>query len=137
MTFRQTFVAAVLLVGIAHSGAAQSAPSSSATPVATTGTIDVSRLPIDMRRIEREFRQTQIREERAGLNLRYFVEVYGQAPPLRFLDKERDNLQYGPTPHGAPTHRDILWMLTPEEHRGGFYALQGFRLPIGGSKKGK
>ena len=135
MVIRQTFLAAALLLGLAQFAAAQSAPAVSEVPVATSGYIDVSRLPIDLQRIEREFRQAQIREEREGLNLRYFVEVYGQAPPLQFLDKERDNLQYGPTPHGAPTHRDILWMLTPQAHRGSLYALPLFRVPIGGSKK--
>lgn len=137
MTSKLVAIVAVALLGSIQTAAAQSAPASADVPVATSGFIDVSRLPIDMRRIEREFRQTQMREERDGLNLRYFVEVYGQAPPLRFLDKEQDNLRYGPTPHGAPTHRDILWMLTPQAHRGSLYALPLFRVPIGGSKKDK
>jgi len=132
MRFRVIGITAVLVLGLAHTSVAQSPPP--AAPAQQT--VDVSRLPIDLDRIQREFRQAAIREEREGLNLRYFVEVYGQAPPLVLLDRERDNLQFGPTPHGAPTHRDILWMLTPPAHRGSLYALPLFRIPIGGSKKG-
>ena len=144
MTIRLTSITAVLLLGLAASSAAQSAGTSA--PPTEVGrnsgasgaapAVDVSRLPIDLRRIERELRQATIREERSGLNLRYFVEVYGQAPPLVTFTKE-DNLQFGPVPYGAPTHRDILWMLTPLEHRGSLYALPLFRVPIGDSKKGK
>jgi hypothetical protein len=133
MTFRLS-IAAVLLLGLAHPGAGQSTAPPSAPSAAAA--VDVARLPIDIRRIEREFREASIREDRTGLNLRYFVEVYGQAPPLVFLTKE-DNLVYGPVPYGAPTHRDILWMLTPPAHRGSLYALPLFRIPIGGSKKDK
>ena len=133
--------AAVLLFGITQTAGAQSGPSSPAPapradqPVTTAQqTVDVSRLPIDMRRIRREFRQASERDNSSGLNLQYFVEVYAPAPPLVFLTKE-DNLRYGPVPYGAPTHRDMLWMLTPQEFRGSLFAMPMFRLPVGGSKK--
>ena len=136
MTFKLVVIGALLLLGAAPTVRAQTNGDASAAAVGTTG-VDVSRLPINLQRIQREVRQATIREERAGLNLRYFVEVYGQAPRLQVLDPQRDNLQFGPTPHGAPTHRDMLWMLTPPEHRGSLYALPLFRVPIGGSKKDK
>ena len=147
MTFRLTALTAVFLLGTAQAAIAQSAapvstvqaaaPASAApVAVATTGTLDVSRLPVNIARIQREFRAATIREQRDGLNLQYFVEVYAKAPPLVFLTKE-DNLVHGPVPYGAPTHRDMLWMLTPQEHRGSLYALPLFRVPIGGSKKDK
>ena len=134
-----SFVAALL--AIPHGAVAQSAQperdeagrAAAAEPSAPA--VNIDRLPIDMRRIQREFRQATVRGEQDGLNLRYFVEVYGQAPPLVFLTPE-DNLRYGPVPYGAPTHRDILWMITPPAHRGSLYALPLFRIPIGGSKKG-
>jgi hypothetical protein len=143
MTFRQVAIALVWLFGVTHAALAQSAvsvPASSdagRSPAATSAPapIDVSRLPIDLRRIQREFREASVRSEQDGLNLRYFVEVYGQSPPLVFFTKE-DNLTHGPVPYGAPTHRDILWMVTPQAHRGSLYALPLFRIPIGGSKKG-
>ena len=137
MAFRQTVIVAILVLGAAYAASAQSAaPAASSTPVATTGSVDVSRLPINIARIQREFRAAEIREQHQGLNLRYFVEVFAPAPPLVFLKKE-DNLMYGPVPYGAPTHRDMLWMLTPPAHRGSLYALPLFRIPMGDSKRGK
>ena len=117
MTFKAPVITAVLLLGLADAAAAQSvvALSTPAAPVQTAAPIDVSRLPIDLRRIEKSFRQTTIREERDGLNLRYFVDVYAKAPAIVLFTKE-DNLFYGPVPYGGPTHREMLEMITPEEH---------------------
>jgi len=122
MKFSHFIFAAVLLVGLSAVVSAQSA----ARPIGTSGIsaeipvvvsgIDVSRLPIDVRRIEQRFRQGQIREERDGLNLRYFVDVFAKAPNIVLFTKE-DNLQYGQVPHSAPTHRDMLEMMTPREFR--------------------
>lgn len=80
------------------------------------GTVDVSRLPISLERIQRELRASSIREEREGLNLRYTVDVYAPAPPLVFLRRE-DNLVNGPVPYGGPTHKDMLEQMTPKEFR--------------------
>ena len=117
MTFKAPVITAVLLLGLADAAAAQSvvALSTPAAPAQTAAPIDVSRLPIDLRRIEKSFRQTTIREERDGLNLRYFVDVYAKAPAIVLFTKE-DNLFYGPVPYGGPTHREMLEMITPEEH---------------------
>lgn len=78
--------------------------------------VDVSRLPLDLQRIYRQLQQSTIRVERDGLNLRYVIEVFGQAPPLVVFTKE-DNLVNGPVPYGAPTHREILEHITPKEYR--------------------
>ena len=118
MHLRHTFIAAVLLLGITQAAAAQSAP----VPTGTSGragvvaVVDVSRLPIDMSRIERQFRRTTFREERDGLNLRYFIDVYAKAPEIVLFTSE-DNLLTGPVPYGAPTHREMLEMMTPREYR--------------------
>ncbi len=79
-------------------------------------TMDVSRLPLDLQRIHRQLQQPTIREEHEGLNLRYVVEVFGQAPPLVVFTKE-DNLLTGPVPYGAPTHREMIEHVTPREYR--------------------
>lgn len=131
MHFRHIVLIAFVLLGISRTSAAQS-------PTATTGTagrdgvvamVDVARLPIDLRRIQREFRQTSIREERDGLNLRYFVDVYATAPPLVLFTPE-DNLLYGPAPYGAPTHMEMLQMMTPREFRASGMTLgSGIRVP--------
>jgi len=125
---RMTRTAVVLLVlGMSFAGTARTAAAQPAQPTARSGvtavtpgvvatTIDVSRLPIDIKRIEQRFRQGQIREERDGLNLRYFVDVFAKAPNIVLFTKE-DNLQYGGVPHSAPTHSDMLEMMTPREYR--------------------
>jgi hypothetical protein len=79
-------------------------------------TVDVARLPLDLQRIQRGLQQSRSREERQGLNLRYFVDVYGQAPPIVIFGPE-DNLVHGPVPYGAPTHRDMIEQVTPKEYR--------------------
>ena len=73
-------------------------------------------MPLNLDRIQRGLRQSAIREERQGLNLRYVVEVYGQAPPIVIFGPE-DNLVHGPVPYGAPTHRDMIEHVTPKEYR--------------------
>jgi hypothetical protein len=82
----------------------------------TPDTLDVSRLPVNLERIQRGLRQSTTREESQGLNIRYVVDVFGQAPPLVFLRPE-DNLVYGPVPYGAPTHREMIEHVTPKEYR--------------------
>lgn len=119
MKFRAVSIAAVLLLGTLNTASAQTV-----TPAANMASglnrvvaaVDVSRLPIDLRRIERRFRQTEFREERDGLNLRYFVDVYAKAPDI-VLFTPQDNLYYGPVPYGAPTHAEMVQMMTPREFR--------------------
>ncbi len=79
-------------------------------------TLDVSRSPLDLQRIYRQLQQPTIREKRDGLNLRYVIEVFGQAPPLVVFTKE-DNLLTGPVSYGAPTHREMIEHVTPREYR--------------------
>jgi hypothetical protein len=88
-----------------------------ALPAQAQDSIDVSRLPIDLQRIHRQLlRASATREERDGLNLRYYVDVYGQAPPLIVFGPE-DNLVHGPVPYGGPTHKEMLEQMTPQEFR--------------------
>ena len=86
------------------------------TPSAQQPAIDVNRLPIDVSRIQRELRQSAERDENEALRLRYFVDVYGQAPPLVIFGPE-DNLVDGPVPYGAPTHREMVNQNTPIDYR--------------------
>lgn len=120
MNFSRFACSAVLLVGVAQAASAQvptgTSGSMAANPGVVATTIDVSRLPIDLQRIQSRFRQGQIREERNGLNLRYFVDVFAKAPELKLFTRE-DNLEYGPAPYGGPTHRDMMEVMTPREYR--------------------
>jgi len=110
---RQPFVlSAVLLVSLAPSARAAAGDEQPAA----SAQIDVSQLPININRIHRQLRQTTVREERDGLNLRYIVDVFGQAPKIELFTKQ-DNLREGAVPFGAPTHQDMLNMMTPQEYR--------------------
>jgi hypothetical protein len=87
-----------------------------ATPAAAQESLDVSKLPIDLERIQKVLKQDTVREERDGLNLRYTVEVFGQAPRLElFIPGE--SLTTGPVPDSAPTHQDMIEHVTPREYR--------------------
>jgi hypothetical protein len=124
MTRSSTGPTALLLLslfsGTWADAAAQSAPTDPPAPAnaspAAPAPVDVSQLPIDVQRIQRKLRQTSIREERDGLNLRYIIDVYGQAPILQLFTKQ-DNLFYGPVPYGGPTHREMIDIVTPQEFR--------------------
>ena len=113
MTMRLA-VALVLLFGFGP--AAVESAFAQRAPAQEQPGVDVSRLPIDLDRIQRELQQSTIREERDGLNISYVIGVFGQAPALRFFTAE-DNLRSGPVPYGAPTHREILEHITPKEYR--------------------
>jgi hypothetical protein len=106
---------AVLLLGLAAGAAgAQERPSA---PTRDSGSIDVNQLGLNLERIQRELRQAiTVSEEQDGLNLRYQIEVYGRAPEIQLFTPD-DNLTTGPVPYGAPTHREIVDHITPQEFR--------------------
>ena len=103
MTVLRIGLAAFMMLGLASTVGAQA-------------TVDVDRLPIDLQRIHRELQKSTVREEHEGLNLRYIVDVYGEAPPLVIFGPD-DNLVHGPVPYGAPTHREMIEHVTPKEYR--------------------
>ena len=107
MAQMRAVIAALFVLGLTAAAEAQVPPAES---------FDVSRLPLDLDRVQRKLQQTSVREERDGLNLRYIIEVFGQAPPLVVFTPE-DNLVNGPVPHGAPTHREMIEHVTPKEYR--------------------
>jgi hypothetical protein len=105
MHLRQAAGTALLLMGMAHGASAQE-------PAA----VDVSRLPIDVQRIQRQLKQSASREERDGLNLRYTIDVYGKAPRIDLVTPG-ESLKFGPVPGTAPTHSDMMEFWTPQEFR--------------------
>ena len=104
MNLNRASLIGLLVFGPAHAASAQQT------------SVDVKRLPIDLAKVTRELRQSAATENRTGLNLRYRVDVYGQAPRIELFTKQ-DNLAYGPAPYGAPTHRDMIEHVTPQEYR--------------------
>jgi hypothetical protein len=87
-----------------------------ALPAAAQQSVDVSKLPVNLDRIQRQLNQSQARENPNGLNLSFFVDVYGRAPRIELWTPE-PNLLTGPAPYGAPTHRQMIEQITPQEYR--------------------
>ena len=104
------FGAALIVLSFAAAAAAQDKPATN---------VDVDRLPINMSKIQRELQRHADKEERDGLNLRYSLHVYGVAPRLNFFSED-DNLTTGPVPWSAPTHREMIDHVTPQEFRAPF-----------------
>lgn len=78
--------------------------------------VDVSRLPLNLQRIQRELQQSAERADHQGLVIRYQVDVYGRSPEIVWFTKD-DNLTNGPVPYGAPTHKEMIEAITPIEYR--------------------
>jgi hypothetical protein len=100
--------------GAAAQGASADEPAAKAATKPAESTVDVSRLPINLDRIQRQLRQSTVRDESDGLRLRYVVDVFGQAPRIELFGG-RENALTGPAPYGAPTHQDMLQIMTPQE----------------------
>src|SRR5262245_14548510 len=89
----------------------------SALPAVAQDKVDVGKLPLNLARIQRQLEQSSVREDRDGLNLKYFVPVYGQAPRIELFPKHEPGLFTAPPPYGAPTHRQMIDQVTPQEYR--------------------
>ncbi|MGE0443971.1 MAG: hypothetical protein AB7P99_01985 [Vicinamibacterales bacterium] len=109
-------VLALALSAAARPAAAQERPQQPEARQQQESTIDVSKLPLDLRRIERELERTREREEFENMRLRAFVDVFGRAPQIEFF-APNENLSTGPVPWGAPTHQQMLDIMTPQEFR--------------------
>lgn len=86
-------------------------------PVSPSDAIDPSKLGVDLSKVQKGLAQgtTEERLSANGLRLDYRIQVFGQAPvPDLFQNFDLVN---GPVPFGAPTHKDFLNMVTPEEFR--------------------
>ena len=106
---------ALVVVGLAAGANAQtteiSAPPATATPAPPEPT---QQYGLNLARIQRGLQKSAERQDYDGLNLRYYVNVYAPAPPIK-LFTPLDNLLYGPAPYGGPTHRDMMNLMTPQE----------------------
>jgi hypothetical protein len=113
MTVRSTALSALLIIGglVMPLGAQQPA-----APAASSEDIDVSKLPLNLNRLQSKLQASVQREEQSGPHIRFNIDVLGTAPRLKLLSPE-DNLRDGPVPYGAPTHRDMMNYATPMEFR--------------------
>lgn len=115
---RLLLLVALFALGLPAGAAAQQAQQAQArpAPAQSDARVNVDRLPLDLERIERQLRQTPERQDWDGFRLRYFVDVYGKAPRLQFFEPG-DVLPSKPIPYGAPTHKEMVDMMTPKEYR--------------------
>ncbi len=113
MGFR-LLTAAALSIGLAAPAMAGQGRPADKTEVTVTPDVELNRLPVDVARIGRQLRQTQVREERNGLRLRYDIQVYGEAPRFRLVTP-LDSLLIGGVPNTAPTNGDMIRQMTPKE----------------------
>jgi hypothetical protein len=113
---RSIWLIVALLLGSAWSAEAQLEPRPSPAAPVQEGRVNVDRLPLDLDRLERQLRQSVERENWDGFKLRYTVEVFGKAPRLQFFDP-KEVLPSGPIPYGAPTHKEMIEVMTPKEFR--------------------
>jgi hypothetical protein len=78
--------------------------------------IDASKLPVNVERLQKKLQESVAREQRNGPTLRYTVEVFATAPRIELITPQ-DNLRFGPTPFSAPTHQEMMNIVTPQEFR--------------------
>jgi hypothetical protein len=90
--------------------------------------IDVAKMGVSLDRIRRELTPAS-RETMSsnGLKLTIRVDVFGQAPPLDLVPTDF-SLTYGPVPHSAPTHREHIEFVTPQEFRAPAVPIYGLAI---------
>jgi hypothetical protein len=115
MTARSIALSLLLIFWLAGPLQAQQPP-----PPPPASTIDASKLPVNLTRLQTQLRAAVERERRDQIDgvphLRFNIDVLGTAPQIR-LFTEDDNLLHGPVPYGAPTHADMINLATPQEFR--------------------
>lgn len=127
-------VAAVLmLAGLPGLALAQVPEAPVRETAAEAPAVDVSKLPLNVSRIQREMRKTIEREELDGKVLRYNIDVFGQTPSIQLFAPDVD-LRFGPVPYSAPTHREMMDFVTPQEFRSPVMNFGGNLLDLFGSK---
>ena len=94
---------------------AQNQPATPA-PARPSDPIDPQAVPVSVERIRKELSQPP--DKTAGLRIERIVEVVGVAPPITLWSpEERARMATGPSPFGAPTHRQMLDLNTPQEFK--------------------
>ncbi len=86
-------------------------------------TIAVDKLPISLDRIQKKLATAPATTNISGLKLEYYIQVYGTAPRIDFFTGF-DTIS-GPVPMSAPTHRDMLDMMTPLEFKAPVMDISG------------
>ena len=73
-------------------------------------------LPVSLKRITRQLdRLPPTHEARSVLRLSYYIQVYARSPRIDLV--QGFDLHNGPVPYGAPTHAELLAVMSPREFR--------------------
>lgn len=115
MRFIRSIVPIVALtIGLAAPAAA-SAQDPGSTGEASA--LEVLELPVSVSRIkDRMAALPEVDETRSPLRLNYRVNVYGRAPAIELL-QDFIVLDTAPAAYGAPTHSEMIEVMTPKEWR--------------------
>ena len=91
-------------------------PSTDTKPAAAAVDIDPAKLPVSLQHIRLQL-AVKPETKTSGLKIHETIEVVGVAPKIELWDKETAKLATGPVPWGAPTHRDFIDLVTPQEFK--------------------
>jgi len=103
-----TVVLLVVLIGSAGGSLYAQTP---ATPAPAATTVDVTKLPLDLQRIQQKLRETANGAQKEPLVLRFQVNVFAQAPRIDLFSP--DDLKKASAPTVTPTHREMMNIVTP------------------------
>jgi hypothetical protein len=91
-------------------------PPTDPKPAPTTADIDPAKLPVSLERIRLQLAEKPATKT-SGLKIQETIEVVGVAPKMDLWNPETAKLATGPVPWGAPTHKDFIDLVTPQEFK--------------------
>ena len=101
----------------ASSGSAEPAPIPAAPATsAPAPQVDPEKLPVSIERIRQQL-LTAPPTKTSGLRIQETIEVVGVAPKIELWNPETAKLATGPVPYGAPTHKEFIDLVTPQEFK--------------------
>lgn len=100
----------------ASSGEPDPAVPDASSPAAKPPVVDPTKLPVSLGRIRLELAEKPATKT-SGLKIQETIEVVGVAPKVQLWNPETAKLATGPVPWGAPTHRDFIDLVTPQEFK--------------------
>ena len=78
--------------------------------------IDATKLGVSFDRIRIRL-AVQPETKTSGLKIQETIQVIGTAPKIQLWDPETAKLATGPVPWGAPTHKEFMDLVTPQEFK--------------------
>ena len=92
------------------------ATKASVPPTPVEVDIDPAKLPVSLKNIRLQL-AVKPETKTSGLRIAETIEVVGVAPKIELWNKETAKLATGPVPWGAPTHKDFIALVTPQEFK--------------------